>query len=315
MKKKSYKKGIRLITVLAAFMLMAGCVQEIPGAASSSKPVSSSTGREREEERSRSQENSTAGKTDSDAKETSKSDEAAKPADPEIVFYHSEMQINDQVAAELKRGSVEIVKSKFTYYEDAYGKKHYHFLIEYKNNGSEMVFTPGVTLRLYDGNGQKLVDSGFSEVVYGVMRPGETDYAFYDGHLDDKYENGAFVPLNIDLKKGVVPAIEWINVQSWNPSDFTFYECETDIVMDITEEGLMRFTGTITNPTDTDLSMVRVSYLLFDANDEVIGIASMAATLLHAKETKEMLPTALWNQEIKPEQVAYFKTNATTWKI
>ena len=304
MKKLMYPKWIRIAAVLTAFLLAAGCAEKVPQPSESTSKPSGQTSKA---------ESSKAENTESSAAaETSKTPE---PAEPEIIFYHSDLQTTEEVSGKLSEAGVEITYSRFSYYDTPDGFKRFHLIIEYKNNGAQTFFTPSIGVHLYDGSHQEVKESGsmIVENVRGVMFPGETDYAYLDGFLTKRDSGGAYVTSDVDLSKGLVPVIEYVNVQRCNASEYTFIKCETNITTEVTDAGKIRFTGTITNPVDKDFSMIKVHYLLFDANDKLLAVVVKGVTNIKAKQTVEVFPMTLSNLEITPDMVAYCLPSAEYW--
>ena len=56
-------------------------------------------------------------------------------------------------------------------------------------------------------------------------------------------------------------------------------------------------------------------FLLFDANDEIVGIVHERLGELQAKQTKELSYASLQNLEIKTDQADHFITHAGYWEF
>ncbi len=316
MKKALYKKGIRIAALLTAFLFAAGCVTQMPSPSSSSASSSKPAGQTSKAERSSAPEE----ESRAVSPELSDSETSPFPEKSDITFYHSELQVTDDVLPDLNKVGLEITLSRFTYYDDTdWWGPTYDLVFEYKNTGTQALL-PSFGVKLYDGNDQEIETYVFVETVHGIIAPGETDYAYAHGYLDTKDANNVYVDMDIDLSKGLTPKITFSIIQEIQLPQYTFYQFDTDIKMEITEkgewmqEGQIRFSGTITNPTDEKFSQITMHYLLFDANDKILAITPVKVSLFQPKQTVEVHPTLVLNSEITPEMVAYCIVEARTWK-
>ena len=295
MKKRLYKEGIRIAAVLTVLILMTGCSKEKLQPSSESASITSGETSE------------TKGSTESAA--DSDSSASHEPEVSPLVFYHGDIRLSPELQADIGHSSVDIPNYKFTYYETLDGQKKYHLIIEFKNTGTTAVYTPRAIISLYDSDNHLLPIKVLSNYVYGIMAPGETDYIFADGDL---WEQGVG-PIDIDLSKGLVPVIEEMNVNECDLSEHTFFEFDTDVEMKITNR--YTFSGTVTNPFDKDITSPDVYFLLFNANDEIVGIVQGRLGELSAKQTKEISYASLQNLEITLDQVDHFVTRAGYWEF
>ena len=296
MKKHVFKRGVIVAAVLAALILMAGCGKEKAETEPASEPASATSEKTPEAEIS------------TEPAAVSDSGTTQAPEEPSIVFYHGDIRFSPELQASMGTSPVDIPNYSFTYYKTRDGQKKYHLLIEFKNIGTAAVYTPRFLVNLYDSDNNRLPVNVRTNYVYGIMAPGETDYVFADGEL---WEQGTGT-LDIDLSKGLIPAIAEMNVNECDLSEHTFYEFDTDIEM--TKTNRCSFFGKVTNPYDKDGIDPDLYYLLFDANDEIVGIVRGILRDLPAKQTKELSSVSLENLEIKPEQVDHFITRAGFWE-
>lgn len=310
MKKLLYGTGIRAAAILAAFLLLAGCAgSNTPPSPTQSVP--DPAGLPSETERS------AASETASNTDPAHDSGAAQMPAEPDIVFYHGDVQVSPDVQAELKGAGVEITDSRFTYYVDPDGFPTYFLIVECRNTGTAALFSPSFTVRLNDADHRQVEDFVIMETVCGIMPSGAADYAysFPSGHLAVRDDKGSYEPMEIDLSRGLFPVIEAADLRSCT-QEFTFVTCETDIRMETTPSGRISFSGRVTNPSDVEFGMLvqlRLKYLLFDADHRILAILPQGVPNLPAKQTAEVFPATLPNLEITPDQVAEFVTYAETW--
>jgi hypothetical protein len=224
------------------------------------------------------------------------------------------MRVKPEPAAAFNKTSVQITASRFSYYMDPVARSmKYHLIIEFKNTGNKALFTPGCTVKLYNGD-QMVVDSVHLEAVYEIMAPGATDYVSAFGYLETRTDKGTYVPIEIDLSKPLVPEIDRVSaINTCDMSTYTFIDFETDISMETTPTGKLRFTGSITNPADREFSHEKMHYLLFNALNEIIAIEPAAIPRIAANQTVPAPITTLNNLGVKPDMVAHFKTVADAW--
>ena len=334
MKKSFWKKGIRMAAALTALILMTGCGKEIPQTSAIFVPMPTdeapetekspaSTAQVPETEAVTAQEPETEAVTtkepetgESTAAPTGPADTgtAGLPTETGTGFYHADPEVAPEAQAELSGASLKIVSTRFTYYEDPYdGFPAYHLIIELRNTGSAAVFTPWITVKLYDGGHELLAEVSPEETVYGIMAPGATEYVYAEGYLKVR-DGGSYAPMEVDLSEGIVPVIESVStVNECDMSQYTFIECETDIRMETTASGRPAFSGTVTNPADRELVPFLMHHLLFNADGEIIGIVAQGVMNFQAKQTREVMSTTLPNWEITPDQVASFVTVADAW--
>ncbi|MBQ1878481.1 MAG: hypothetical protein II161_06675 [Erysipelotrichaceae bacterium] len=236
------------------------------------------------------------------------------PAEPTTTVYYADMRVKPEVSADFNKASVQITASRFSYYRDPFvGFMKYHLIIEFKNTGNKALFTPGCTVKLYNGD-QMVDDSVLLEPVYGIIAPGATDYISGFGYLKTRNDKGSYDPLEIDLSKALVPEIDRVSaINTCDMSTYTFIDFETDISMETTPTGKIRFTGSITNPADREFSHEKMHYLLFNALNEIIAIEPAAIPRVSANQTVQAPITTLNNLGVKPDMVAHFKTVADAW--
>ncbi len=241
-------------------------------------------------------------------------DVTPKPAEPAVTVYYADMRVKPEVSADFNKAAVKITSSRFSYYRDPFVDfMKYYLIIEFKNTGNQALFTPGCTVKLYNGD-QMVDDSVLLEPVYGIIAPGATDYVSGFGYLKTRNDKGSYDPIEIDLSKALVPEIDRVSaINACDMSTYTFIDFETDIAMETTPAGKISFTGSITNPADRDFSNEKMHYLLFNALNEIIAIEPAAIPRIAAKQTVKAPITTLTNMEITPEMVARFQIVADAW--
>ena len=234
------------------------------------------------------------------------------PQVPTIVYYHTIPQVSGEVQKELDRVGVKITDSLLTYYKDMDGNRNYHLLLECRNDGGKAYYTSGITVSLYDNN-QNLVFNGVNaQAVYGIMKPGSTEYLYANGVLREG-SGGNLKPMEYDLSKGLNAVIENIShIQDCDVSKFHFVSFETNVEMK-EENGRIKFSGKITNPLDDEFRHFQVHYLLFDGNHHIIGIVPQGVSNLKAKQTQDLFVTTLPNQEITLQRVKEYVLETQYW--
>ena len=142
-------------------------------------------------------------------------------------------------------------------YTDSIGSNWVRIAVPVMNTGNTDLYLSAGTMDLEDADGH-LVDSKSLISVYPqVIKPGETAWYFDETTLEESSDSPLNVVPHVDIKKSSVACVRY------DVSDVSF-----------TDEsyGGIKVTGRIENTSDAEESWINVAVLLYDENEQFLGV-------------------------------------------
>ena len=240
------KKIFRLTALLLTLMLFA--VMAL-GSGSSSSSGSSGTEVDSGSGTGEAYLSEQTGAEDSDGKENSHGEES-EGADAQPQDSEDGQNVTEKAAWETGAGTANT-------YTDSIGSTRVRIAVPVTNTGSSNLYLSSGTMDLEDENGH-LVDSKDLVSVYPqVIKPGETAWYFEDTIMEEAPSSPLTVVPHVKVKEATVACIRY------DVADVTFTD-ET--------YGGIKVTGRVENTSDTEESWIDVAAMLYDENEQFLGI-------------------------------------------
>lgn len=240
---KKFSKLLALLLALTLFALMA------LGSGSSSSSDSKGSG-----EQSASETGAAAPSGQQEAEgaagEADSAEEKAAEGSPQSPDPQAQQSAKEEAAWETGEGIVNT-------YTDSIGSNWVRIALPVRNTGNTDLYLSAGTMDLEDADGH-LVDSKSLISVYPqVIKPGETAWYFDDTTLEESPASPLSLVPHVDVKKASAACVRY------EVSDVSFTD-ET--------YGGIKVTGRIENTSDAEESWINVAVLLYDENEQFLGV-------------------------------------------
>ena len=166
----------------------------------------------------------------------------------------------------------------FTVYENSLGNTEYQAIIEIQNTSAGNLYLGNATFDIYDRSGNIVASETLVSSDPSVIAPGEKGYFYSNGGYLDNVPMGDYVLRPI------------INVEPTNLPDTKYEVTNTSI-----KEGTFGVTvlGTVTNNSAEDEGLLWICIVLFNSNNQPIGVYGTNILDFNAGQTRGFEATGM----------------------
>lgn len=183
---------------------------------------------------------------------------------------------SNEKQSETKEVQYEITQTQFYTFTNSIGSGQYFFAIEVKNTGNCSIYLDKCELDLEDGNGHLLQTDGTFSIDKSqyIIEPGEVGY-FYN---NSGYLNDNVTPSDV---KECVPHI-YIEKAKHDIKNFDI----SDVSISAQDWGFAKVTGRAENTSKEDDTLVKVTVVYYNSNNEILDIEFTYIDEIRAGEKK-----------------------------